>query len=92
MNFCVIHELFAILELLFEQTLNGGCGANAYCMPTGPAQTKCFCDENYIGDGYTCSATLRQVITESPFLTTLDTYLNVSHMILFEMIKILLLE
>ena len=57
--------------------LNGGCGANAHCMPTGPAQSKCFCDENYVGDGYVCAGTLRQVIATHASLTTLNSYMNV---------------
>lgn len=64
-------------ELLYKQMINGGCGANAYCMPTGPAQRKCICNENYIGDGFTCTGTLRQVITARPSLAMLNSYMNV---------------
>ena len=64
--------------------VNGGCGANAYCVPTGPAQMKCICNENYVGDGYTCSGTLRQVITTHPSLTLLNSYMNVCRVIIFE--------
>ena len=80
----VIHDIFVIHELLYKQTVlpNGGCDANAYCMPTGPAQMKCLCNENYVGDGYTCSGTLRQVITTHPSLTTLNSYMNVCHVII----------
>lgn len=46
-------------------------------MPTGPALTKCFCDENYVGDGYVCAGTLRQVIATHASLTTLNSYMNV---------------
>ena len=77
--FCLI---FIIYCNLYEQTFNGGCSTNAYCMPTGPAQKKCFCNENYVGDGYTCAGTLRQVIATHTSLTTLNSYMNVCHVIL----------
>ena len=76
------------------QTINGGCGANAYCLPAGPAQKKCFCNKNFVGDGYTCSGTLRQVITSHPSLTTLNSYLNVCRlgMILGHLILLIIIE